>query len=85
MWRKLSITNWNEYAIELDKRLGLDNQLMRALGNRARKDPRRVVFAEADNPKILKAAQIVFDEGGAFPILLGNEKKIRSIADTACN
>ncbi len=77
-----SITNWTEYAIELDKRLGLDNQLMRALGNRARSDPRRVVFAEADNPKILKAAQIVYDEGGALPILLGNEKKIRSIAET---
>jgi malate dehydrogenase (oxaloacetate-decarboxylating)(NADP+) len=74
------ITNWEEYAIELDKRLGLDNQLMRALGNKARKDPRRVVFAEADNPKILKAAQIIFDEGGAYPILLGNEKKIRDIA-----
>ncbi|MBL7697343.1 MAG: NADP-dependent malic enzyme [Chitinophagaceae bacterium] len=75
-----TITNWNEYAIELDKRLGLDNQIMRALGNRARKDPRRIVFAEADNPKILKAAQIINDERGAFPILLGNEKKIRSIA-----
>jgi malate dehydrogenase (oxaloacetate-decarboxylating)(NADP+) len=76
-----TITNWSEYAIELDKRLGLDNQLMRALGNKARKDPRRLVFAEADNPKILKAAQIVNDEGGAYPILLGNEKKIRRIAE----
>src|SRR5688500_8915146 len=74
------ITNWHDYAIELDKRLGLDNQLMRALGNKARKDPRRIVFAEADNPKILKAAQIIYDEGGAYPILLGNEKKIRDIA-----
>ena len=75
-----TITNWDEYAIELDKRLGLDNQLMRALGNKARKDPRRIVFAEADNPKILKAAQIIYDEGGAYPILLGNERKIRDIA-----
>jgi malate dehydrogenase (oxaloacetate-decarboxylating)(NADP+) len=75
-----TITNWEEYAIELDKRLGLDNQLMRALGNKARKDPRRIVFAEADNPKILKAAQIIYDEGGAYPILLGNERKIRDIA-----
>jgi malate dehydrogenase (oxaloacetate-decarboxylating)(NADP+) len=75
-----TITNWDEYAIELNRRLGLDNQLMRALGNKARKDPRRLVFAEADNPKILKAAQIIYDEGGAYPILLGNEKKIRDIA-----
>lgn len=75
-----TIENWSEYAIELDKRLGLDNQLIRALGNKARKDPRRLVFAEADNAKILKAAQIIFDEGIAYPILLGNEKKIREIA-----
>jgi malate dehydrogenase (oxaloacetate-decarboxylating)(NADP+) len=76
-----TITNRNEYAIELDKRLGLDNQLVRALGNKARKDPRRLVFAEADNLKILKAAQIIYDEGAAYPILLGNEKKIRDIAN----
>jgi malate dehydrogenase (oxaloacetate-decarboxylating)(NADP+) len=74
------ITNWENYAIQLNKRLGLDNQLIRVLGNRARRDPRKIVFAEADNLKILKTAQIVYDEGVAFPILLGNEEKIRSIA-----
>src|SRR5690606_36225772 len=74
------IDNWEAYAIELDKRLGLDNQLMRVLGNKARQDPKRIVFAEADNQKILKAAQIAFEEGIAYPILLGDEKKIRSIA-----
>ncbi|MEO8584408.1 MAG: phosphate acyltransferase, partial [Flavitalea sp.] len=76
-----TIANWDEYAITLNKRLGLDNQLIRVLGNKARRDPRRLVFAEADNVKILKAAQIVFDEGVAYPILLGNEKKIREIAN----
>jgi malate dehydrogenase (oxaloacetate-decarboxylating)(NADP+) len=76
-----TITNWNEYAIELDKRLGLDNQFIRVLGNKAKRDPRRLVFAEADNLKILKAAQIVFDEGIAYPILLGKEKRIRAIAE----
>lgn len=75
-----TITNWNEYSIELNKRLGLDNQIIRILGNKARRDPRRIVFAEADNVKILKAAQITFDEGLAYPILLGNENKIREIA-----
>lgn len=75
-----TITNWNEYAIELNKRLGLDNQIIRILGNKARRDPRRIVFAEADNVKILKAATIAFDEGLAYPILLGNENKIREIA-----
>ncbi|MEO6960797.1 MAG: NADP-dependent malic enzyme [Puia sp.] len=74
------IENWDVYAIDLNKRLGLDNQLIRVLGSRARRDPRRLVFAEADNLKILKVAQILFDEGVAYPILLGNKEKIRSIA-----
>jgi malate dehydrogenase (oxaloacetate-decarboxylating)(NADP+) len=74
------ITNWEHYAIALNKRLGLDNQLLRVLGNKARRDPKRIVFAEADNLKVLKTAQIVFDEGLAYPILLGNENRIRSIA-----
>ena len=77
----LSIHNWEQYKIELNKRLGLDNQIMRILGNKARRDPKRLVFAEADNFKILKAAQIVFDEGIAYPILLGKEKRIREIAE----
>jgi malate dehydrogenase (oxaloacetate-decarboxylating)(NADP+) len=78
---QIKIENWEAYAIELDKRLGLDNQVMRVLSNKARRDPKRVVFAEADNQKILKAAQIAFEEGIAYPILLGDEKKIRDIAN----
>jgi len=76
------ITNWDEYVNNLEKRLGLDNQVMRAIGNKARRDPKRIVFAEADNVKILKSAQIIFDEGIGYPILLGDENKIRTIADT---
>jgi malate dehydrogenase (oxaloacetate-decarboxylating)(NADP+) len=76
-----NITNWSSYAIELNKRLGLDNQIIRVLGSKAKKDPKRLVFAEADNQKILKTAQIIFDEGIALPILLGNENKIRAIAE----
>ena len=75
------IMDWNGYVVELNKRLGLDNQLLRILSNKARNNPKRVVFADADNLKILKAAQIVFDEGIAYPILLGNERKIRTIAE----
>ncbi len=78
---KLPITNWDSYVNELNKRLGLDNQVMRAIGNKARRDPKRIVFAEADNVKILKAAQIIFDEGIGYPILLGDESKIRTIAE----
>jgi malate dehydrogenase (oxaloacetate-decarboxylating)(NADP+) len=74
------ITNWPGYVTELNKRLGLDNQVMRILGNKARRDPKRIVFAEADNVKVLKAAQIVFDDGIGYPILLGDENRIRTIA-----
>src|SRR5450432_1407255 len=77
---QIKIENWESYAIELNKRLGLDNQLIRALGAKARSDPRRLVFAEADNIKILKVAQILFDEGVAYPILLGNKERIRATA-----
>jgi len=77
---QIKIENWEAYSIELNRRLGLDNQLMRVLGSKARRDPRRLVFAEADNAKILKVAQILFDEGVAYPILLGNRDRIRSIA-----
>ncbi|HXB43340.1 MAG TPA: NADP-dependent malic enzyme, partial [Puia sp.] len=77
---QITISNWDSYAIALNKRLGLDNQLIRVLGNKAKRDPKRIVFAEADNLKILKTAQIVYDEGIAYPILLGNEIKIRRIA-----
>ncbi|HVM89797.1 MAG TPA: NADP-dependent malic enzyme [Puia sp.] len=76
-----TITNWDNYAIQLNKRLGLDNQLIRVLSSRAKRDPKRVVFAEADNIKILKTAQIVYDEGIAYPILLGNEARIKAIAE----
>lgn len=78
---KKEIKDWHAYEVELNKRLGLDNQLLRAIGNKARRDPKRLVFAEADNDKILKAASIIYDEGIAYPILLGTEKKILEIAE----
>ena len=78
---KKSITDWDAYEIELNKRLGIDNQLIRALGSKARKDPKRVVFADAENAKVLKAAQIALDEGIAIPILLGNPNIIQEIAE----
>ncbi|MBP7346622.1 MAG: NADP-dependent malic enzyme, partial [Sediminibacterium sp.] len=76
-----TITNWDGYVLELNKRLGLDNQLFRVVSNKARRDPKRLVFAEADNLKILKAATIIYDEGIAYPILLGDPEKINRIAD----
>jgi len=74
------ITDWDEYTDRLNERLGIDNQLLRIIGNKARKHPKRVVFAEAENQKILKTAQLVLDDGFAYPILLGDPKKIAEIA-----
>lgn len=70
------ITDWEAYKQQLSSRLGLDNYFIKLLNNKARKQPKRVVFAEADNAKILKAAQIVKDDGIAEPILLGRKEKI---------
>ena len=79
---KKPITNWSAYEIELNKRLGIDNQLIRALGSKARRDPKRVVFADAENVKVLKAAQIANDEGIAVPILLGNPVIVNDLAES---
>ena len=76
-----TITDWDAYAEELRKRLGTDDAIMRAITNKAKSDPKRVVFAEADNYKILKAAQIVKDDNIAIPILLGNKEKIQQIIE----
>ena len=73
------ITNWDAYVQELINRLGLDNKLIRNITNKAKQNPKRVVFAEADHYKILKAAQQVNDEGIAKPILLGDAEKIRKL------
>lgn len=73
------ITDWNAYHEELISRLGKEDKVMRAISGKAKSEPKRVVFAEADNYKILKSAQIVKDEGIATPILLGNKEKIREI------
>jgi malate dehydrogenase (oxaloacetate-decarboxylating)(NADP+) len=73
------ITDWDAYSEELKRRLGMDDSIMRAITNKAKSAPKRVVFAEADNYKILKAAQIVKDDGIAIPILLGNVDIINNL------
>lgn len=75
------INDWDAYEEELKRRLGSDDAIMRAITNKAKSDPKRVVFAEADNYKILKAAQIVKDENIAIPILLGNKTVIQKIIE----
>ena len=74
---QFDINDWDGYKTELRKRLGLDNRFLRNLTLRAKQNPQRVVFAEADNPKILKAAHTAKEEGSCIPILLGFEDYIR--------
>ena len=74
------IIDWEKYKVTLNERLGIDNHLLRMIGAKARKNPKRVVFADAENLKVLKAAQLAFEEGVAFPIFLGTKEKIEKIA-----
>jgi len=74
------ITDWELYSQKLNERLGIDNHLLRMIGAKARKNPKKVVFADAENQKVLKTAQLVLDEGVAFPILIGDNEKIEAIA-----
>ncbi|RTY84200.1 NADP-dependent malic enzyme [Flavobacterium sp. LS1P28] len=70
------ITDWVKYEEELLERLGNDNKMVRLIANRAKMDPKKIVFAEADHLDVLKAAQIVLEEGIGFPVLLGNKEII---------
>ncbi len=74
-----SIPDWEAYELELQERIGIDQRLMSRVISRAKKNPKRVVFAEADNRKILKAAQLIKDEKIGIPILLGNKEKIQEL------
>ena len=76
---KTPISDWEKYKETLQERLGSDNKLVRLLLGRAKTNPKRVVFAEADQLDVLKAAQITYEEGVAQPILLGREDKIKSL------
>ena len=76
---KHPIENWDAYELQLSKRLGLDNTLMKVIINKAKTKPKRVVLADAENLSVLKAAQEVLQEGIATPILLGNREVILQI------
>ena len=70
---KAPIEDWNKYEEELLQRSGNDNKVVRLLHSRAKSNTKRIVFAEADHLDVLKAAQIVYEEGIAEPILLGRK------------
>ncbi|MBX2965394.1 MAG: NADP-dependent malic enzyme [Cyclobacteriaceae bacterium] len=73
------ITDWSAYHQELLNRIGIDQKLMTRIIDRAKQNPKRVVFAEAHHIKILKAAQQLIDQGIAQPILLGDKAEIERL------
>ena len=75
------ITDWEKYEDTLLERMGSDNKIVRLLFNRAKLNPKRVVFAEADQLNVLKAAQIALEEGIATPILLGRRDEIERLME----
>ena len=76
-----NITDWQKYEDELLERMGSDNKITRLLMQRAKNNPKRVIFAEADHLDVLKAAQIVYDEGIGVPILLGRREVIKELME----
>jgi malate dehydrogenase (oxaloacetate-decarboxylating)(NADP+) len=73
------ITDWEKYKLELSKRLGLDNQIIQDIRFKARQRLKRVVFAEAGDYKVLKAAQELIHDNICIPILLGNQEQIEKV------
>ncbi|MEN8666699.1 MAG: NADP-dependent malic enzyme [Flavobacteriaceae bacterium] len=78
---KEPIEDWEKYKEALMLRSGNDNKIVRLLHTRAKMKAKRIVFAEADHLDVLKAAQIVHEEGIAIPILLGNRAIIEELKE----
>lgn len=76
-----NIENWDEYKAELRARMGLDNTLIGNMTEAAKKNPKKVVYTEANNANTLSAASTAKKEGICIPILLGNEERIAKIAN----
>ena len=74
------ITDWNAYCDKLRELMGNDNKMLRHFYDTARQNPKRVVFSESNHLNMIKAAEAAYAEGICFPILIGNEEKIASIA-----
>ena len=78
---RMPITDWEGYNAQLRKRLGIDNDFVNRLMTKAKTSPQRVVFAEADHIRILRAAEIAKRDGICEPILLGNPDAIQKMMD----
>jgi malate dehydrogenase (oxaloacetate-decarboxylating)(NADP+) len=76
---KIKIDDWEAYKVSLMKRIGRDNKFLRNVTTRAKRNPKRIVFSEADHYNVLKAAQIIKDEMIGIPVLLGRIDKIQML------
>ncbi|NOY07031.1 MAG: NADP-dependent malic enzyme [Chlorobi bacterium] len=76
-----AIDDWEEYRRQLDIRMGRSKEIMLHVFQKATKAPKRIAFPEGSHPRIMKAAVLASDEGIATPILIGNEKEIRTTAE----
>ncbi len=75
----ISIENWDKYSRDLDKRKGNDDRIIRLIRAKAKLDPKKIIYTEADRLDVLKAAQIVYEEGIAEPILMGRVDRIKKL------
>jgi malate dehydrogenase (oxaloacetate-decarboxylating)(NADP+) len=75
---RVQITDWDAYKIQLQERLGYSTEIVRVMYHKAQKNPKKVVYPEGEEEKIIRAANSAYDEKIAQPILLGNEKIIKS-------
>jgi len=78
---KIKEMDWQKYEEQLKERLGLSKELIRVMIHKAQKRPVKVVYPEGEEEKIIRAAHVVFNDNMAYPILLGNEKIIKSEID----
>jgi malate dehydrogenase (oxaloacetate-decarboxylating)(NADP+) len=78
---KITEMDWQKYEERLKERLGLSKELIRVMIHKAQKKPVKVVYPEGEEEKIIRAAHVAFNDNMAYPILLGNEKLIKSVID----
>jgi malate dehydrogenase (oxaloacetate-decarboxylating)(NADP+) len=80
---KKPITDWKAYKEELQDRLGFTSEVARVMVHKAQQNPKKIVYPEGEEEKIIRAAESVYEEKIALPILLGNkeiiEEKIKEI------
>ena len=75
----ITIDNWEKYARDLEARKGTDDKIIRLIRAKAKLEPKKIIFTEADRLDVLKAAQIVFEEGIGIPVLMGRVDRIKKL------